>query len=95
MTLGKAAFGRNKKGGEEYFSKKNYGGEDFFFQLKKGGRRLFFRQIFPKTRPRYPVNFDRSLSHNLPLMLCGMATFMVDFKSLMADAGINLSHLVW
>ena len=28
------------------------------------GRRLFFefRQIFPKTRPWYPVNFDRILA---------------------------------
>ena len=30
------------------------------FRLEKEGKD-FFRQIFPKTRPRYPVNFDRSL----------------------------------
>ena len=49
MTLGKAAFGRNKKGGEEFFStkkggrrlffRKNKGGEEFF-RLKKGGQGL-------------------------------------------------------
>ena len=29
-------------------------------RLKKGAK-TFFRQIFSKTRPTYPVNFDRSL----------------------------------
>ena len=24
---------------------------------KKGGEHIFFRQIFPRTLPRYPVNF--------------------------------------
>ena len=73
MTLGKAVFGNNKKGGMGVFFSKKIRGPKSFFQLKKGGRRLFFRknkggedfffrQIFPKTRSRYPVNFDRSVS---------------------------------
>ena len=41
------------------FSEKNKGDEDFF-NYKKGGED-FFRANFPKTRPRYLVNFDRSL----------------------------------
>ena len=44
--------------GEDFFSEKIRGQR--LFWLKKGGRRLF-RQNFSKTRPRYPVNFDRSL----------------------------------
>ena len=43
-------------GGAKIFFEENQVGENFF-QLKKGGQ----RQIFPKTGPRYPVNFDRSL----------------------------------
>ena len=64
MTLVKAVFGRNKKGGEEFFSKKIRGAKtrgDYFFSTKKGGRRLFFRQIFPKTRPRYPFSLTGPL----------------------------------
>ena len=57
---GAKTFFHLKKGGEDFFSEKIRGAKTFF-RLKKGGRRLFFRQIFPKTRPRYPVNFDRSL----------------------------------
>ena len=41
MTLGKAVFGRNKKGGQEFLFEKIKQGEDFF-QPKKGGRRLCF-----------------------------------------------------
>ena len=59
-TGGRRLFSTKKKGGEDFFSE-NIRGAKTFFRLKKGGRRLFFRQIFPKTRPRYPVNFDRSL----------------------------------
>ena len=40
MTLGKAAFVRNKKGGEDFFQLKK-GGKDFFFQKKMRG--AFFR----------------------------------------------------
>ena len=50
-----------KNGGEVFFSKKIRGAKTFF-DLEKGGAKTFFRQIFPKTRPRYPVNFDRSLN---------------------------------
>ena len=67
MTLGKAVFGRNKKGGEEFFStkkggrrllfRKNKVGKDFFSSKK--GAKTFFRQIFPKTRPKNPVNLDQ------------------------------------
>ena len=39
----------NPQKGED-FSKKNQGGDDFFWEN------------FPKTRPRYPVNFDQSLT---------------------------------
>ena len=63
--------GEIKKGGEEFFSKKIRGAKTFF-QLKKGGEdfflekirgaKNFFWQIFPKTRTRYPINFDRSLN---------------------------------
>ena len=48
------------KGGRRLFFRKNEGGEDFFF-TKKRGAKTFFSQNFPKTWPRYPVNFDRSL----------------------------------
>ena len=83
MSLGKAFFGRYKKGGRrvlfekeiDFFSTKKSGGEDFlsekireggdFISTKKRGRRLFFSQIFPKTRPRYSVNFDRSLTTSM------------------------------
>ena len=37
MTLGKAVFGRNNKGGEEFFSKKIRGAKTFFNQ-KKGAK---------------------------------------------------------
>ena len=36
-------------------------GANTFFSEKIRGAKTFFMQIFPKTRPRYPVNFDRSL----------------------------------
>ena len=57
-----------KKYGAKTFSTKKVG-EDFLqlengaktFLRKNKGRRLFFRQIFPKTQPGYPVNFERSL----------------------------------
>ena len=45
---------------QSLIEKKNWGGGDFFFEKERGAK-TFFRQIFPKTRPRYPVNFDRSL----------------------------------
>ena len=59
-----------EKRGDRHFSTK--GGEGFFFKKIKGWgkdcistkkrvKKNFFRQIFPRTRPRYPVNFDRSL----------------------------------
>ena len=32
-----------------------------FFKRKVGGAEFFTRGKFPKTRPRYPVNFGRSL----------------------------------
>ena len=40
MTLGKAVFGNNKKGVEEFFSKKIRGAKSFF-QLKKGDEDFF------------------------------------------------------
>ena len=40
------------------FFRKNRDAKNFFD--KKGGED-FFQEIFPKTRPRYPVNFDRPL----------------------------------
>ena len=43
--------------------------------LKIGGED-FFRQIFPKTRPRYPVNSDRSL---IKIWGGGGAIFGYDF----------------
>ena len=49
----------NKKGAKVFFSEKNKGAKTFF-RLKKGGDDFFFRQIFPQTRPRYPLNFDQS-----------------------------------
>ena len=57
---GAKTFFQLKKGGEDFFSEKIRGAKTFF-RLKKGGRRLFFRQIFPKTWPKYPVDFDWSL----------------------------------
>ena len=53
----------NQKKGRRLFSEKIR--ERRLFSTKKGGRRLFLRLIFPKTRPRYPVNFDRSLTFAL------------------------------
>ena len=40
------------------------------FQKKLGGAKAFSDQIFPKTRPKYPVNFDRPFptdQHSLSL----------------------------
>ena len=36
-------------------------GRELFFDLKKGGED-FFQANFSQNRPRYPVNFDRSLN---------------------------------
>ena len=44
--------------GWRLFSKKK-GCANYSFREKKG--RYFIRENFPKTRPRHPVNFDRSL----------------------------------
>ena len=80
MTQGKAVFGKNKKGvkssfqkklggedfltknrGKDFFQKKNKGSQTF---LTKKGAKTFFQANFAKTRPRYPINFDRSLSNS-------------------------------
>ena len=45
MTLGKAVFGNNKKGGMGVFFSKKIRGPKSFFQLKKGGQRLFSEKI--------------------------------------------------
>ena len=57
---GAKTFFQLKKGGRRLFFRRNKGGEDFF-STKKRGVKTFFQANFPKTRPRYPVNFDRSL----------------------------------
>ena len=62
---GAKTFFHLKKGGRRLFFRKNKGAKTFL-RLKKGGEDFFFRQIFPKTLPRYPVNFDRSLNHSHP-----------------------------
>ena len=46
--------------GRTLFFRKNKEGEDFF-PTKNSEPKTFFWQIFPKTQPRYPENFDRSL----------------------------------
>ena len=61
LSLRFLSISATKKGAKTFFFRKNMGGEDFFSSKKGGGD--FFRQILPKTRPRYPVNFDRSLTH--------------------------------
>ena len=63
-----------EKEGEDFFSTKKRGAR-IFFDLKKGAK-TFFRQIYPKTRPRYLVNIERSLigrkkrGGGLPLFHC-------------------------
>ena len=57
---GRRLFFNQKKGGEDFFLRKNKGAKTFF-RLKKGGEDFFSGKFFSKTRPRYPVNFDRSL----------------------------------
>ena len=51
-----------KKGAKSFFRKNK--GTKTSLQLKEGGED-FFKQNFPKSRPRYPVNFDRSLKLTL------------------------------
>ena len=55
VDRGRGDFSREKGGGEKM------GQRDIFPGDKTGVNTLFPRLIFPKTRPRYPVNFDRSL----------------------------------
>ena len=50
-----------KNGGRRLFFRKNKGGEDFFSNKKRGAKTFFSGKFFPKTRRRYPVNFDWSL----------------------------------
>ena len=47
------------KGVKTFSAKK--GAEGFLFQKNEGDEDFFNRQFFPKTRPGYLVNFDRSL----------------------------------
>ena len=42
-----------------------FGGEEILFEEKKGAKTCF-RHIFPKTRPRYPVNFEGSFNFHHP-----------------------------
>ena len=51
--------GREHRQGRRLFFRKIRRSKSFF-RVKKGGGDLF-QANFPKTRPRYPVNFDRSL----------------------------------
>ena len=60
MTLRKTVLGRNTK--------------EFFFRKKLGGEE-FFRQIFLKTRPRYPVNLDRSLPYHASTLVKSITIF--------------------
>ena len=73
IERGTKTYFSRKIGGGYFFSKMNLGGEGFY-QKKMMGRRIistgkggerggedFFRQIFPKIRPRFPLDFDRSL----------------------------------
>ena len=53
-------FSSKKKGAATFFHRKKRGRE-LFFKRKKGGAEFFTRGKIPKTRPRYPVNFGRSL----------------------------------
>ena len=62
---GNEDFFRKKKGNEDFFRKKLRGAKTFF-PIKIGGEDFFTTKfeikdfIFQK-KPRYPVNFDRSL----------------------------------
>ena len=50
ITIFKAGFGKKNRKGANNFSE------------KIRGAKTFFRRIFPKTQPKYPVNFDLSLN---------------------------------
>ena len=52
---------------------------EYFFEMKRGAKT--YGQIFPETRPRYPVNFDRSLGRFFKLKM-GDRVF---FKKEMGD----------
>ena len=56
---GAKTFSTNKRD-NDFFRKIK--GAKLFFRLKEGGGETFFKRIFPKTRSRNPVNFDRSLN---------------------------------
>ena len=54
-------FSSNKKGAATFFHRKKRG-RGLFFKRKKWGAEFFTRGKIPQTRPRYPVNFERSLT---------------------------------
>ena len=57
--------GQDHRQGDEDFFRKTFfwkkGGQKLFFDLKQRAE-FFFQKIFSQNRPRYPVNFDRSLT---------------------------------
>ena len=85
----RVCFFRKKKEGEYFFSTENWGAWTFF-RLKKGGQ----RQIFPKTRPRYPVNFDRSLTGYCTFILRRLVSRRRCGRSLTGDCTFVFRRLV-
>ena len=74
FSFERETFFQRKKGGENFFRVKKRGaktfldakkvGRNFLLPEKKGGGKFFHRGKILKTRPGYPVNFDRSLRNN-------------------------------
>ena len=62
IKRGAKSFFRAKKGGRKLFLGEKKGAKSFFGK-KKGGLRVFYWSKIPKTRPRHPANFGRSLRY--------------------------------
>ena len=58
---GKDFFPPKKRGAKTFLSAKK-GGRKLFGGEKEGGRNFFYGGKILKTRPGYPINFDRSLT---------------------------------
>ena len=78
-----------KKGGKDFFPPKKRGAKTFlsakkrgrklFGGEKEGGRNFFYGGKILKTRPGYPINFDRSLkSSNLnAVVYCNVSELLI------------------
>ena len=62
MTLGKVTFGRNKKGGGEFFSKKIRGAKTFFTIMIENPRKIFSKKsIFEDQKVIFFGSSDSSV----------------------------------